>query len=258
VAGAEDAGGAGGAGGAKPPLGAALFLDGVDDYAEVPNTDAFTPVAGFSWALWFRGTALPTSTGFGRAQTLIGASDTQLCEDIYLGFGSDVTAERDLVFVLDGNGDCGGRDNQPVTYFPPDGFENGRYYHVVAVADYLGQVSRLYLDGEQVRTTSRDVSPRNRSVVINIGRWFDGSNTFGYFSGAIDELRVYGRVLGPEEVTALYADGVGTYGDAADPYVIAGWHFDEGEGDVASAYVGMSHATLVNGATWAEGLVQLP
>ncbi len=83
-----------------------------------------------------------------------------------------------------------------------------------------------------------------------------GTNLFG--GGELDELRIYRRALTASEVAARYAAGRGVSG-GADADLVAGWHFDDGNGMTASDYSGNEHPlTLAGGPRWVAGHVALP
>ncbi len=79
-----------------------------------------------------------------------------------------------------------------------------RWYHIAATSD--GQMLRLYLDGHQV---AQGPLVRNRSAVLSakprmaVGfhQRLDGNR----FAGAMDELRLWQRALGPDEIRQLGA-----------------------------------------------------
>ena len=76
--------------------------------------------------------------------------------------------------------------------------------------------------------------------------------------GALDELRVYMRALSPGEVAEHFNGGLGEPG-VPEAGLLAGWHFDEGDGAAAADFSGNGHdALLVNGTAWEEGRVEAP
>jgi hypothetical protein len=76
-----------------------------------------------------------------------------------------------------------------------------------------------------------------------------------YFTGDIDEARIYTKALSTDEIAAHYNSGNGQYGQQ-EANLGAGWHFDEGSGTSASDYSGNGKTgTLTNGATWTAGKV---
>ena len=225
----------------------------------LPNIDA-TPSSGFTWEFWFDGAQLPTTSSVDitkGATMLIAADQPHYCEDIYVGFGTEFTAANELAFNVDGSGLCAARDTAAIHYAPAGGFYTGRWYFVAVSHDYTAQESRLYLDGALVASKSSSVAAIPYVLPVSVGRWTDrGVNTYNQFYGAIDELRIYGRVLSPAEISGDYANGAGRYGTSSESGLVAGYHFDEGSGQVAADFgTSGDSGALEGGASWGTGLV---
>jgi hypothetical protein len=73
---------------------------------------------------------------------------------------------------------------------------------------------KMYVDGAHFRTTS---GATGRTCRKSTGSLYIGTDlnkdTSGYFGGRIDDVRVYGRALTADEVSAIYNGGVGTEGE---------------------------------------------
>ena len=76
------------------------------------------------------------------------------------------------------------------------------WYQVVVTWD--GAESRLYLNGELVSTRKRVGKPNPNPYPVMIGNWEYPSCHGTHFGGVIDEVRIYNRALGAEEVRAHY------------------------------------------------------
>lgn len=247
-----------GAGGSSGNGGAAVLFDGMSGSVGFPSTNALTPTNGFTWELWFFADAPPTNPAVGRGQTIFGVMDGAPCEDIYVGFGSEVSPQNELTFVVDGNGGCGARDPDPARFVSAGGFSSG-WHHVAAVADYMvTKQTLLYFDGVPMDAKKWSHVPVNRTMTVTAGQWSDGASTKAPFAGRIDELRVYDHALSAATILVHYASGKGTYGLSGDPGLIAGWHFDEGSGTTAGHFGGVGDGTLKLGASWAKGIVAIP
>jgi hypothetical protein len=216
-------------------LGLAVQLDGTG-YGLLSNAESIYATGGFTWELWFRGDAIPTSIDIGRAQTLISVADTAQCEDIYLSFGSEHKPARELTFNVDGSGLCAERNLTPVSFRPVGGFVDGRWYHVAAVRDYPANKVALYVDGVLAKGETYARAPITRLVKTHIGRYSDGTTTGAYFKGAIDELRFYARPLPPAEIALHYNVGKGVYGLPESPGLVCGFHLDEETPGLAKDY----------------------
>lgn len=184
----------------------AFTFNGTADFAKLPNNNTAPLYAkeGFSWCVWFNGSDIPTSTADGYGQILISAADGGLGEDIILGFGNAYSAKNTLFFEVDSAGGFGGVMTQSPGWKPAAGWENNRWYHAVAVADYPNKVIILYVDGIERARKDFGGIPVDRNMNVSFGAFFDGSDRQGRFKGIMDDIRIYSRALSPEDVTALY------------------------------------------------------
>jgi hypothetical protein len=244
---------------ALPPVEIGAFhLDGTGG-GELSKASDLYPGDAFTWELWFRGDALPTSSAIGRTQMLVVAADAGPCQDITLGFGSDLTRGDVLTFSVDGDGDCTTRNFTPVSFSPVGGFQNGRWYHVVAIRDYSNKRVALYVDGVVGAAEDYSRAPVTKALKGSVGRYSDESVTNAWFKGAIDELRFYNRRLTTAEITAHYGAGKGHYGLAGEIGLLGGFHFDEPSGSTAYAYSTTSRQiTFSGGVTQVKGIVPAP
>ncbi|MGW5052658.1 LamG domain-containing protein [Actinokineospora sp. NPDC004072] len=124
----------------------------------------------------------------------------------------------------------------------------GAWTHVAAVFDQQAGTMKLYLDGELVGTAPR-TRGFNAAGPFAVGRSKWAGSPGNHWTGAVDEVQVYDRVLGPEEIAAA----VSTSG-----VQLAHWKLDEKAGATARNSVGGgADAVLENGAEFtAEGAVQ--
>jgi hypothetical protein len=74
---------------------------------------------------------------------------------------------------------------------------------------YDGAILTLYRDGKAVATKSGGAGTLAvYAQAVEIGRYYHGANLNGqsyYFSGLIDDVRIYNRALSDQEVRDLYA-----------------------------------------------------
>lgn len=87
--------------------------------------------------------------------------------------------------------------------FTPIAVILGNTYHVVGTYD--GVISRLYVNGIQV--ASQTIGGGSIGGPLRIGTW-DAAQY--WFSGVIDEVAVYDRVLSDSEILAHYNTGMNT------------------------------------------------
>jgi hypothetical protein len=81
------------------------------------------------------------------------------------------------------------------------------WHHLAYTVDGSGNVQKFYVDGVLKATTvhAGPIVWTGRGASTIIGR--DGQSSANFFNGEIDEVRVYNRVLGPDEIKRLYAMG---------------------------------------------------
>lgn len=79
--------------------------------------------------------------------------------------------------------------------------DDNEWHHAIVTVDSESGEANLYLDGELVDTITGFSSPKFPSVAPSIG--VDPSGSGRYFYGAIDDLRIYNRVLNPNERSQL-------------------------------------------------------
>ena len=85
----------------------------------------------------------------------------------------------------------------------PIGFDE--WHHVAAVR--TASVARLYLDGEEVGEAPVGIQRISQSEFLS----FIGTDTYDpgtplFLNATVDDLRIYNRSLGPDEVEALATD----------------------------------------------------
>jgi hypothetical protein len=87
-----------------------------------------------------------------------------------------------------------------VIYSVPDSFVDGAWHHAAGVFD--GQFLELYLDGVLVASTSLTAETQlyvNDEVMLIA----HGFQTFDFFPGSLDDIRIYERALSEVEIQGL-------------------------------------------------------
>ncbi len=166
----------------------ALRFDGHDDYivtrSEVPVSEEY------SVSLWVR-------PDMGSAGAILYRGNMNSCwYDPYLTVAADTLAAS--VSGCEGSGRIG---TAPLSA--------GKWHHIALVITAATQ--RLYLDGREVAAS--DHARAGVPVPLTIGATGLGEGYFYGFEGAIDDLAVYDRPLGADEVLALYHERGWTGGD---------------------------------------------
>ncbi len=115
------------------------------------------------------------------------------------------------------------------------------WHHVAAVCDTVSDNLILYVDGAQaaIDTAARDpFSSTNPANTIAIGAYT--ASTPSYFTGTIDDVRIYNRALSPQEVADLYNLGTATHNGSQNTALTTGlvglWSFDGPDVSGTTAY----------------------
>jgi hypothetical protein len=158
-------------------LGSALQFNGVSDYVGV---NINLPVTEYTFAAWFK-----TTAANGALMSVVDpVSPSAPAHDRHLG--------------LQGGRVCH-RVWSEETYCSPGAYNDG-LWHLAAVTVGNGG-GHLYVDGVLVATGNKTASDFNWQSGLVIGN----HGSYGAFAGAIDDVRIYNRVLSAAEIASLYA-----------------------------------------------------
>jgi hypothetical protein len=155
--------------------GGALELDGMDDYVDFGSpTDLPSGLSARSMCAWARADGVPGGYGWIAAYGSPGTSQA-----MFIG-----RLNTDLV-----GGGYGGDD-----VFEYGFWEVGVWHHICLTYD--GTMARLYADGIEVASEAKTWNlVRSRA---HIGRQVN--NAAQFWNGLVDDVRIYDKVLTPEEV----------------------------------------------------------
>ncbi|KPL21639.1 MAG: hypothetical protein AMJ75_09610 [Phycisphaerae bacterium SM1_79] len=169
----------------------ALLLDGIDDYVQ---TDfILNPVeCSFSVFAWLKG-GVPGQVIISQADVTI---DTPVGPSTNPGstwLGANLSDGRLITGLMD-------------TFFGPLESESiitdGQWRHIGLVYDFIAMKRRLYIDGAEVVVDAGYAGGVQSSGGLYIGAGQNlGTGTF--FSGLIDDVRIYNVALTAEEIAAL-------------------------------------------------------
>jgi len=214
------------------PAGAALQLDGQDDYVEISCFKGVTGVRSRTVSAWIK----TTMTTIGEIISWGYAGDGNILD------GEETGGDNWRFMVLD-DGNLrlwvggGGINGSTIV-------ADGEWHHVAAVlkSDGTPDLSdiKLYVDGIEESTTSpsqpiNTVGYANVQVGVfgGVGRWLDDdhlawppANNERYFEGVIDEVRIWNVARSREEIQANMHRPL--KGD--EPGLVGYWNFDEGQG----------------------------
>jgi len=168
-----------------PGLGTALDFDGVDDEVQLGDNPTLTPPTQISVSAWVNSTAAEADMIFTRDDN--SARIWRL----------SVEADGDPAFqVFNTSGFAG-------TAVGTSDATDGNWHFITGTWDNV--TVRIYFDGVEEGTAIRDGTiSQSTGAISYIGRVQAGFQSPGYFTGQIDDVRIYSRALAPEEVKRLY------------------------------------------------------
>lgn len=161
-----------------------LLFDGVDDYIEVPKTDALKlGGSGFSISMWVR-----ESIADGLPKIFISDRD-ESGNGLVIGKGAD---EKVYYSIKD-------RRRENMTFKSDVTMSDLQWHHIVLIRDY-GNDFELYIDG-----FGKEVMIDELKETISSMNWLIGKDPTAkdYFNGAIDEVKIFNRALTAKEVLIL-------------------------------------------------------
>jgi len=209
-----------------PDLGNVLTLNGVSQYALLPNSVANASTVA-AWVKWYGGLAWQRIFDFGNG--------TGTYFILTPSTSTPSTGKMRFAITTSGN-----KNEQRID--APTALPTNSWCHVAVTLD--GSIGVLYLDGIPVAT--------NTALTIRPWQTLARSNYLGhsqfsgdpYFNGKIDSLRIFGRALSPAEIRAV------AY---AHPSLAHRYSFTNSVWDS----IGMAHGGLVGNAVVTNGALQL-
>lgn len=172
-----------------------LSFNGTTGYVEVPYNSNLAPTSAVTFGAWFKPNNLVANQRV-LSKTEVGGYQLSLNEGSGFCPGAVLCA---LVYV--------GGTYHSVTY-PLSSFSTGRWYH--SMASYDGETLKLYVDGKEVAsnsTPSGAIAYASNNTLC-IGAEPSVTCTAGaYFSGLIDDPRVFAKGLTAKEVGKIFAEG---------------------------------------------------
>ncbi len=91
------------------------------------------------------------------------------------------------------------------TFFSASTINDGVWHHVAATRDNASGTVKIYVDGALETTGTGATGSRSYPPALRIGSLQSGS---GFFNGAIDQVRLYARVLSVDEIADSDDDGL--------------------------------------------------
>ena len=199
--------------------GGILNLNGVGDYITTNSID-LTPYSEGTISLWFKTPLLHNGDLFNWRETawqntinLIVKSNGKLALELHTDSINVINIEND-------------------GFYSPN-----NWHHIVITQD--GIISKMYID-EVLQTTNGGGEWFDDLIYSNQGITIGKSNAAGWFSGSIDNIRIYNRALSEDEIQEIYRQESG-YDEIVDS-AVSWWKFD---GDFTDGN-GNNHGTAFN------------
>jgi len=174
----------------------AYWFDGINDYILVPDAPSLDLTGAVSISAWIRPDVTPQSEGAAVICKGYGTGDEVYCLDI------TTYANTTLRFLIW----TGGSYRQNMTTGWLTSGKVGQWINIVAVFDGNARKSWLFENGRLISSQSGypsvlDCNDHPLSIGSREQRQGTGYNLC--FKGAIDDLRIYNRVLNFDEIKAL-------------------------------------------------------
>jgi hypothetical protein len=146
----------------------------------------------FTIGFWFNTTmTAPNSAQWYNGTALV---DAEACGSPYNDWGTS---------LVDGGKVCIGIGTPDITIKSTNSYNNGTWHFLTATRNEAAGVITLYVDGSQVATASGTATTaRTSSTLIGLGK--NPCAATGGFTGSLDDIIAYSRVLTSTEVTNLY------------------------------------------------------
>ena len=167
-------------------IGKAVNFDGTNDYIEVPDSTSLSPRAGLTVSAWIK-------------------RDTVNSIDAILGKYKSITNERSF--------ELGMANTYPVFIISSDGvtattltattaIDAGQWYYVAAVWDQT-QI-HVYVNGKRENSAAYTAGLYDNDEALRIG---DADQSFWYYDGLIDEVKMYNYGLSASEIKTDFNEG---------------------------------------------------
>ncbi len=182
-------------------IGQALKFDGVDDYVDLGSSASLRPTGSMSLCAW------APMYHSGNPATSIISNDGNSGAKGYSLYEYSINGTLDaFVFSIASNSTTA----YAVASTSRTG-SNGGVFHVCGVYDAPNQTTQIYVNGvvEGTKTSADGIpaSQYNQSSQGNPKIGNRGQLNSYYFTGILDEVRLYTRALSASEVVALYNSG---------------------------------------------------
>jgi hypothetical protein len=177
-------------------IGGALSVDGVNDYVNVPSSVNYDSTTG-TWAFWMKTDGVwGTDNSYPQNRAVIASRH-------------DGSGSRNGLFILQWPATGGWlnvhayNSSTGVCSLAGPAARDNLWHHIVITYSRAngGQIV-LYKDGVQSGSCTNSAAWNFNSQAFRLG---DSSDTFWEeWKGTLDDVRIYNRILSPQEITNLY------------------------------------------------------
>jgi hypothetical protein len=177
----------------------AYSFDGIDDYIELPTT-TIKGLNAYSYSLWAKVSDL-NNQNHGVLYS-VGSTNTTRTQAL---------THQPTKNLYAGSYNVGNSPQQ--SYIQSDSVSLSEWTHLVVTRD--NTTMTFYIDGVEVnKTNDANTNSQNANYGSDVGRAVIGGRSTlenqYYFKGAIDDLRIYNRVLTANEVVQLFNENINT------------------------------------------------
>lgn len=213
--------------------GAALSLDGIDDFVSFVGTGVPTGAAAFTIGMWINPTSIPTGGQNGGQVTFWGTQGPANTANGFRLRGEDAT--RHYFWGNDHD------ENLTGSILADTTGPNGDGWHHFAVT-YDGNQTVQYWNGAPLGAPRVAGAVNVADANYRIGSRIDAE----YFHGLIDEVSIWNVPLGAGDIAGGFNQPIDASNPAVSPFLVAYFNFENGLIDVAG---GDNNGTAQFGAT---------
>jgi hypothetical protein len=163
-----------------------LSFNGANNYVQISNTIS----NDFSIAFWVKTTQTGGTGQWWRGAGLVDGDASGVAND----FGT----------ALAGGEFAFGVGHPDTTIVSTNAINDGVWHECVATRVQSSGAMNLYVDGNLQATGTGNTNSLTASAALRFGQILSGG---GYFNGSLDEIKIYNRALGNNEVSALFYNG---------------------------------------------------
>jgi parallel beta-helix repeat protein len=168
-------------------VGGCFYFDGTNDYMVLPDSTSLSMQDSFTIMFW----AKPQTDDADNVVIVKQATATGASPYDDYSMGVDATKSRWFIFI-----------NGSFCAMSPNVFTNNTWVHVAGVFEDTNDITKLYLDGVLVNTTTCTNRPNNGAFELDIGG--GGAPYENFFKGYIDQMLVVNRSLSTSQIHAIY------------------------------------------------------